>query len=85
METKTRLYTALVLSILVLAFNMFAVVEGFYELPESNVVEIALQDGCPGTQNYTFSIVAGSDMQTVNLPDSHSGNRVIPGMAGYSC
>jgi len=85
METKTRLYTALVLSILVLAFNILAVVEGFYELPESDVVEISMQGDCPGTQGYTFAIAAGSDMQAMNLPDSRPGNRVIPGMAGYSC
>jgi len=85
MYTKTRLYTALVLSILVLAFNMLAVVEGFYELPENNVVDIAWQGDCHGAQNHTFAVIIGSDMQAMNLPDSRSGNRVIPGMAEYSC
>jgi len=85
METKTRLYTALVLSILVLAFNMFAVVEGFYELSESDVVETGLQGDCPGTQNYTLAVVTSSDMQEMNLPGSRSGNGSLPGMAGYSC
>ena len=85
METKTRLYTALVLSILVLAFNILAVVEGFYELSESDVVETVLQGDCPGTQNYTLAVVASSDMQEMNLPGSRSGNGSLPGMAGYSC
>jgi len=85
MDTKTRLYTALVLSILVLAFNMLAVVEGFYDLPENNVVDIAWLGDCPGTQHYTFSVVTSSVMQERSLPDSRSGNGVIPGMAGYSC
>ena len=85
MNTKTRLYAALVLSILVLVFNMFAVVEGFYELPENEALEIALQGDCHGAQNHKFAIVASSDMQPMNFPDSRPGNRIIPGMAGYSC
>ena len=85
MDTNTRLYTALVLSALVLALNMLAVVEGIYQLPESDVVEIALQGDCPDARYYTFTVVTSSVMQAMSLPDSRSGNRVIPGMAGYSC
>ena len=85
MNMKTRLYAALVLSALVLALNMLAVIEGVYQLPESDIVEIALQGDCYGAQNYTFTVATSGSMQAMNLPDSRSENGVIPGMAGYSC
>jgi hypothetical protein len=43
MDTKTRLFSVLTLCVLMLAFNVLAVVEDFYVLPESKTTEAARQ------------------------------------------
>jgi len=46
MNTMTRLWTVLILCVLVLTLNVLAVVEGLYELPEDKAA-----DTTPATTN----------------------------------
>ena len=69
MNTNTRLYTALMLCVLVLTLNVIAVVEGFYVRPESKVAETALQGVCPVAAGYKPDMYGTSaDYRAVRLP-----------------
>ena len=71
MNTMTRLWTVLILSVLVLTLNIFAVVKDLYVQPENKAHETSGPAISPGYRPDRYSTLAGYPVAHVanTLPD----------------